>query len=187
MLFCFVCCVSCFVDCSLMSDFFCCRIVLGRYTLVNKHSNGRWTIWRCISYTSGFSIAIWVSRSVLQRKQLPKNPTTKINFGGSAALLFAHLVDRVHAFSPQVDLVLWIIGVEIGRFLFRWWFSTQFRRGLYTNNKGISYKRVGRNHHQFLRSLGHGWWFQIFFPPLLGEITIQFDEHIFFRWVETTN
>ena len=24
---------------------------------------------------------------------------------GSAALLFAHLVDRVHAFSPQVDLV----------------------------------------------------------------------------------
>lgn len=24
--------------------------------------------------------------------------------GGSASLLFAHLVDRVHAFSPQVDL-----------------------------------------------------------------------------------
>jgi hypothetical protein len=26
---------------------------------------------------------------------------------GSASLLFAHLVDRVHAFSPQVDLVPW--------------------------------------------------------------------------------
>ncbi len=44
------------------------------YTLVNLHSNGTWTFWRCISnWKWGYSIAMFVYQRVVSGRSLPTN------------------------------------------------------------------------------------------------------------------